>query len=298
LLVGTTEGSVYLASIDGEEPRRLETGLDGKVQGVLAVAVDDAGRFAAAAPFDMNPSIRDPELRVLRVWEFPSGNGTSYSLAHLTDESWWGFTALEFLPDGSLLAGGAGADRAVRLVLPSEEDGEVTAETLVTAQDTGLDLSADGRHALVSGASELHLFDLLGGTSLRIETHGDRFWDDSIAIDPSGQVIVTGDTEGVVRVGPATGEEPHLLLGGHDGVVSSVAVSPDGKWAASVGSEGIRLWPMPDVTKPPLHTLPHDELLAKLDELTNLRAVRDDESSTGWTLEVGPFPGWETVPTW
>jgi hypothetical protein len=55
---------------------------------------------------------------------------------------------------------------------------------------------------------------------------------------------------------------------------------------------------MPDVTKPPLHTLPHDELLARLDAFTNLRAVLDETSSTGWTLEVGPFPGWETVPEW
>ena len=30
----------------------------------------------------------------------------------------------------------------------------------------------------------------------------------------------------------------------------------------------------------------------------SLRAVRDESSSTGWTIEVGPFPGWETVPTW
>jgi hypothetical protein len=55
---------------------------------------------------------------------------------------------------------------------------------------------------------------------------------------------------------------------------------------------------MPDLSKPPLHTLPHDELLAKLHSLTNLRAVRDEDSSTGWKVEVGPFPGWETVPTW
>ena len=28
-----------------------------------------------------------------------------------------------------------------------------------------------------------------------------------------------------------------------------------------------------------------------------LRVVRDEESATGWKLKVGPFPGWETVPT-
>jgi hypothetical protein len=55
---------------------------------------------------------------------------------------------------------------------------------------------------------------------------------------------------------------------------------------------------MPDLSKPPLHTLPYDELLAKLKSLTNLRAVRDPSSSTGWTIELGPFPGWRDVPTW
>ena len=95
-----------------------------------------------------------------------------------------------------------------------------------------------------------------------------------LALDPSGRVIVTGDVDGVVRVGPVTGEEPHLLLG-HSGLVTAVAVSPDGRWIASVSEEALRLWPMPDVTKPPLHTLPYAELLAKLDALTNLRVVRD-----------------------
>jgi hypothetical protein len=38
--------------------------------------------------------------------------------------------------------------------------------------------------------------------------------------------------------------------------------------------------------------------MAKLETLTNLRVVRDEESSTGWKVEVGPFPGWETVPEW
>ena len=50
--------------------------------------------------------------------------------------------------------------------------------------------------------------------------------------------------------------------------------------------------------QPPLHTLPHDELVAKLKSLTNLRAVRDAKSATGWSIELGPFPGWKDVPTW
>jgi len=55
---------------------------------------------------------------------------------------------------------------------------------------------------------------------------------------------------------------------------------------------------MPDLSRPPLHTLPHDELLAKLKSLNNLRAVPDPASNTGWKTEIGPFPGWANVPVW
>ena len=55
---------------------------------------------------------------------------------------------------------------------------------------------------------------------------------------------------------------------------------------------------LPDLPKPPLHTLPREELIAKLKTLTNLRVVRDDDSPTGWKLTHDRFPGWETVPTW
>jgi WD40 repeat protein len=116
-------------------------------------------------------------------------------------------------------------------------------------------------------------------------------------LSPSGRVVVTGSEDGVVRVGPVTGEEPHLLIG-HKGPVVGLAVSPDERWIASASDEAISIWPMPDVTKPPLHTLPHAELLARLDTLTNLRVVRDSAEATGWTLEIGPFPGWQDVPTW
>ena len=129
----------------------------------------------------------------------------------------------------------------------------------------------------------------------RVTSHGDAV--SAVAMDATGERLATGDENGVVRVGRASGEEPHLLLG-HSALVLAVAFSPDGRWIASASGDEIFLWPMPDLTKPPLHTLPHDELLAKLRSLTNLRAVRDPESDTGWTIEIGPFPGWREVPTW
>jgi WD40 repeat protein len=208
---------------------------------------------------------------------------------------------MAFAPDGAVLVGGNGG--ILRVVLPDDPSGAVSAETLYAAGCAVFDLSRDGRTLLVWAGrnpnpnvfEDLLLFDIVTRTSKRITTHGRRLY--TAAFDPSGRVIVTGDNDGVVRVGPATGEEPHLLLGGHSGQVTRVAVSPDNRWVASV-TEAYNLWPMPDVTKPPLHTLPHAELMAKLEALTNLRVVRDPTSSTGWKLDLGPFPGWKDVPEW
>ena len=119
----------------------------------------------------------------------------------------------------------------------------------------------------------------------------------SLALDPSGTALVTGDRDGVIRVGTLTGEEPHLLLGSTG--PCSGEVSPDGRWVAASGADGtIRLWPAPDLSRPPLHTLPREALLAKLGSLTNLRAVPDPGSDSGWRVEIGRFPGWATVPEW
>ena len=39
-----------------------------------------------------------------------------------------------------------------------------------------------------------------------------------------------------------------------------------------------------------------DELIDRLRSFTNLVAVRDASSASGWTIEVGPFSGWQTPP--
>jgi WD40 repeat protein len=114
----------------------------------------------------------------------------------------------------------------------------------------------------------------------------------------AGAVLAVGDRDGIVRVARDSDTEAHILPG-HVGASSAEAVSPDLRWVASTGEDNtLRLWPMPDLSKPPLHTLPHDELLAKLKSLTNLRAVRDPKAGTDWKIELGPFHGWKDVPTW
>ena len=114
---------------------------------------------------------------------------------------------------------------------------------------------------------------------------------------PSGEQVATGSTDGIIRVGSASGEEPHLLYG-HEGVVFTLAVDPRGRWLASSGMDGsIYLWPLPEGR--PFHTLPHDEFLDRLRALTNYRVVRDETSTSGYRVELAPSPGWDDeVPTW
>jgi WD40 repeat protein len=118
---------------------------------------------------------------------------------------------------------------------------------------------------------------------------------------PDGEIMAAGMENGVVQIGRLSGGKPHLLVG-HEVPFddpTKFAFSPDGRRLATGDRSGtVRVWPVPDLSKPPLHSLPHAELLAALDTLTNLKLVSDDESSTGYSFEIGPFPGWAEVPTW
>jgi WD40 repeat protein len=260
--------------------------------GVKAFSPD--GRLLATAPIFL--SKERTEQNVIQVWDLESDEVRSLgplpaSAGHLAfdDNRYlrWSCGAFDSrergeerifdLENGSVevLAGTTGkwiasvaADRTSRLVFEEGEEGDFYYE------------------------------DLKSGESRRITTHGAPEALMTATFDPSSGSIVTGDADGVVRVGPVTGEDPHLLFG-HKGSILVVKVSPDGRWIASGGDDGtVRLWPMPDLTKPPLHTLPHDQLIAKLHFLTNMRIVEDPESSTGWKLDYAPFPGWAEGPEW
>ncbi|MFV2074430.1 MAG: WD40 repeat domain-containing protein, partial [Thermoanaerobaculales bacterium] len=92
-----------------------------------------------------------------------------------------------------------------------------------------------------------------------------------LPLDGGSICDLSGFTDGIRPI--AIGPQSRLVAAGSGG--GKIAVSPDGQRVAS-GGEGnsIRLWPMPDLSRPPLHTLPRSELIAKLKTLTNLRVVR------------------------
>jgi WD40 repeat protein len=292
VLVGGPSGA-YLAPFSGKPGRWLYRAKDDNAEGC---AFDRASRLAAMAPGFSRP----PDRKALRLWDLARGEVRVWPLVppgEAGDGFDWGVYDLAFTPEGRLLVAGSGGVRW----FSADTGASDWIWRLPKESFARISLSGDGRRlaALTWGkpveGPRLVFVDLASGARQPIDSHGPTV--SAIGLDATGRTLVTGDTEGVVRVGLAGGGEPHRLCC-HGGVVSAVSVSPDGRWIASASGGQIRLWPMPDVTKPPLHTLPYDELMAKLHTLTNLRAVEDPASPTGYKLDIGPFPGWKDVPAW
>jgi len=286
----------FLLSRSGEDPVQLSGFPD--LDLILGGAFSPSGSLVAAAALyaDGQPTLRvwDVQDGESQVFDVPKGElGTVAESPYQNHE----VENVVFADESTLYTSGSAG------LLRWDLEGGSFEQIIKPAPNNNLFMraSADGRKILTFEAGEPFarqetlLHDLVTGEARQIDIPTETT---ELRLGPSGDTWVAGEENGLIWVGRFDGGEPHLLAG-HDGPIRSISISPDQKWVASSGEDStLRLWPMPDLSKPPLHTLPHDELIAKLKTLTNLRVVRDEESSTGWKVEVGPFPGWGTVPEW
>jgi WD40 repeat protein len=294
LVVSAAPGRALLVPLDGGPPRELQR-FSSAWLNMPAISRD--GRFGAAG------SRMRPEGNLIELWDLRSGEVRTLDPRSKGEECGQepllrsAVFDVEFTSDGRLLSSGRSGLRLWNL-----DDGTNTLLRPCMGGPNTLPFlggSREDRYLLletdhVQHTSLLSFHDLRAGISRELTSHGNAVW--SVALDPRGEVAVTGGWDGLVRVGGVNDEEPHLLYG-HDLEVMSVAVSPDGQWIASGSQDGtIRLWPMPE--GPPFHTLPYEEILARLRSFTNLRVVHDEGAETGYRVEPGPFPGWAALPEW
>jgi WD40 repeat protein len=272
----------YLLPIDGSSPIHL-----GDIVTGFGVSYSSNGQWAAITGLD--PDGRQV-LQILRSSE------VERTIASDPEDPESGVNP-RILNDGRILYA---RESGLHILDPTNGESELVYEGICPEYE----ISEDEQRIVLVTTPDLDpisvgpavLLDLEAETQTQLTGHGDEVW--YVTMDGSGTMVATGDLDGVLRVSHVSGGEPHVLLG-HEGGIYAIDIDPLGRWIATGGQDGtVRIWPMPDLSKPPLHTLPRNELIAKLKTLTNLRVNRDEEDPSGWTLTHDPFPGWETVPTW
>ena len=278
--------SVFVVPLEGGTPRALE---DCSTEAFYwGVALSSEGRLVAAAP-NRGPA----KDKVIRIWDLESGKSWTLDPPESADDGTeFRFVGLRFLPDGRLLSCGRNG-----LHLWNVETGYLKALSTIPAYRCRY----DGRFVLRQETSDtgnwLVRFDIEKGVSQVLSSHGNDIG--FPGFDPLGKLVLSTGKDGEVRIGPLTGGEPHVVFAHDEGLVNAAVVSPDRRWIASAGFDGkVRLWPMPDIDKQPFHTLPLEDLLERLRNVTNVRVVEDDASSNGYRIDIARFPGWEKLPEW
>jgi WD40 repeat protein len=271
-IIAGGSGVVWKIPLDGTEASKIEDFPRYYPQ------LDPAGRYLAGSPWKdrYTPIVKVLDLETGERWELePPGEGNVKSLF--------------FDSQGDLMINKGGV---VSLWNPP------TATTQVLFEDARFGYPyPDGRVLLADKQGGRWLVDMEDGYRTPLQLFGSP---GSYIFDTTGSIIARGSGDGSLTVWSTSEQKPQVLWI-HDGRVGEPRISPDGTLIATVVDDGtVRLLPMPDLRREPLHLLPHDEFSTRLKKLTNLRAVPTDENFTGYILEVdaSAYRGWAEVPEW
>ena len=294
---------------DIETGRELRT-LRGHKEVVHAVAVTGDGRYAVSGSFDAT----------LKVWDLETGRLVAtlaghQSLVNGVAVSADGRIAVSGSQDGTLRVWDLAQQWQARVLTDNRGEIKAVALTpdaryalcgggvltlwdlntgeLVRSIDVGggwvdaVAISHDGRCA-VSGEQELTAWDLETGRALRTFS-GHTSWVNGIALDPQGARMITGSSDGTLKVWDfETGKLLRTLALGES--VACVAVSPDGRSAVSGGWDlAVTIWDLeaaPEEHVPAGHREAVEAVVVTQDGRWTVSAS-EDHTLKVWELATG-----------
>lgn len=183
----------------------------------------------------------------VRLWSL-HGAGRPYQAEHLAGHN-GAVTSVAFAPDGSTLVSGS-QDGTARLW-------DLATDTLAAHSSSVYSVAAAPRGRLLASASydgTVRLWSTAHPRAVRelASLTGHTAAVNSLAFTLDGETLISGSLDGTARLWSVTDpRRPRFLaaLRAH-GAVDAVAISPDGRTAATADDDGARLWNITDPNRP------------------------------------------------
>ena len=154
--------------------------------------------------------------------------------------------SVAFSPDGELLVSGSD-DSTIKWWDISRWQHVTSHEPIsirIPFQVNEVTFSSDGQLIAITG-KHVKLFDVIHQIEVGTLQHDEWTW--SAAFSPDGQLLASGDHNGIVHVWNVQERRIIAQLERHSAAVGSVKFSPDGRTLVSAGNDGlINLWDVPN----------------------------------------------------
>jgi predicted NACHT family NTPase len=215
---------------------QLQRTLAGHTHVVSALAISPNGQILASGSKD----------ETIKLWDLDTGE-VRHTIKNYYEEGRKHIVCLVFSLDGQILY--SGSDGGSTRYWDVNRGDILGSLGMASLGSQILAMSADGRTLAGTYAGSLTVNNLPQHTRrFKIETGHNT---PSLAISPNGETIFIGDyDDGNIYVCDARQGQELSRLGGHSGIVTAIAVSPDGKMLASGSGRGIiKLWELDSQTE-------------------------------------------------